>query len=50
MRDGWVEFVMYKHIRIGRVAFINVILVHIATEIELQIRSSVSMLAEYITY
>ena len=43
--DGCVDYV----IRISRVAFINVILVQIAIEIELHIKSSVSTLAEYRT-
>ena len=49
LRDGWVDYVMYIYIGIGTVAFIKVILVHIANELELQIGSSVSMFTEYTT-
>ena len=35
------------HIRIGRVSFINVIMVHMATEFQLPTGGSATMLAEY---
>ena len=38
---------MYIHIRIGRVAFVNVILRHMATEFQLLTGGSATMLAEY---
>ena len=49
LHNGWVDYVMYIYIGIGRVAFINVILVHIATESELQMGGLVSMSTEYTT-